>query len=74
MMRNLISWTAQFGNDESGISSVEYALLLGFVAAGLIFGAQFLSSAVEGEFNDAADTLLARCVQVDSNCEGGKNP
>ncbi len=40
--------------DESGISSVEYALLLAFVAAGIIAGAELLSTAVEGEMIDTA--------------------
>ncbi len=41
-------------NDESGISSVEYALLLAFVAAGIILAADQLSDAVSGEMNEAA--------------------
>ena len=44
-------------NDESGISSVEYALLLAFVAAGIIFGAEALSNAVENEMNAAATCI-----------------
>ncbi len=47
-------------NDESGISSVEYALLLAFVAAGIIFGAEALSNAVENEMNDTA-----ACIESD---------
>ena len=35
--------------DESGISSVEYALLLAFVAAGIITAAGLLSNAVQNE-------------------------
>ena len=41
-------------NDESGISSVEYALLLAFVAAGIIVAADSLSNAVSNEMNEAA--------------------
>ncbi len=41
-------------NDESGISSVEYALLLAFVAAGIIVAADSLSNAVSNEMEDAA--------------------
>ena len=44
-------------NDESGISSVEYALLLAFVAAGIIAGAGLLSNAVENEMCDAASMI-----------------
>ena len=43
--------------DESGISSVEYALLLAFVAAGIILGAEALSEAVEGEMYQAASCV-----------------
>ncbi len=48
-------------NDESGISSVEYALLLAFVAAGIIFGAETLSNAVENEMYEAAS-----CIESDT--------
>ena len=53
-MRKILSnlWT-----DESGISSVEYALLLAFVAAGIIFGAEALSNAVENEMQSTADCI-----------------
>ena len=48
---------AKLWNDENGISSVEYALLLAFIAAGLIIGAEALSTAVEGELNDTAGCI-----------------
>jgi Flp pilus assembly pilin Flp len=48
-------------NDESGISSVEYALLLSFVAAGIIIGATELSYAVNSEM-----TLAAICLKTGS--------
>ena len=41
-------------NDESGISSVEYALLLAFVAAGIIAAAELLANAVENEMCETA--------------------
>ena len=43
--------------DESGISSVEYALLLAFVAAGIIAGANALSTAVTTEMEGAASCI-----------------
>ena len=52
-------------NDESGISSVEYALLLAFIAAGIITAAELLSNAVENEMTDAADCIEA---SVAANC------
>ncbi len=53
-------------NDESGISSVEYALLLAFVAAGIIVAADQLSNAVSNEMEGAATCIespvpLATC-------------
>lgn len=53
-MRKFLS---TFWKDESGISSVEYALLLAFVAAGIITAAGVLSDAVEGEMNQAAGCI-----------------
>ena len=52
--------------DESGISSVEYALLLAFVAAGIIIGAEALSEAVENEMLDAAS-----CIETGTDAGGG---
>lgn len=53
-MRNFLT---NLWNDESGISSVEYALLLAFVAAGIILGAEALSDAVEAEMIETADCI-----------------
>jgi Flp pilus assembly pilin Flp len=51
------TFITSFWNDESGISSVEYALLLAFVAAGVITAAGVLSTAVEGEMEQAAGCI-----------------
>ena len=48
---------SDFWNDESGISSVEYALLLAFVAAGIIVAADSLSNAVSNQMEDAASCI-----------------
>lgn len=53
-------------NDESGISSVEYALLLAFVAAGIIVAADSLSNAVSNQMEDAADCIES--TSGSSNC------
>ena len=50
-------------NDESGISSVEYALLLAFVAAGIIAAAGTLSNAVQNEM-----TSTAACINTGTGC------
>ena len=54
---------ARFWNDESGISSVEYALLLAFVAAGIIAAAGTLSNAVQNEM-----TTTAACIENGAGC------
>ena len=53
-------------NDESGISSVEYALLLAFVAAGIIVAADSLSNAVSNEMEDAAACISMQ--NATANC------
>ncbi len=55
----MTKFLSQLWNDESGISSVEYALLLAFVAAGIILGAEVLSDAVENEMYSAASCIEA---------------
>ncbi len=54
VMRKFLS---NLWNDESGISSVEYALLLAFVAAGIIVAADSLSNAVSNEMKQAANCI-----------------
>ena len=53
-MRTITGFLTQLWEDESGISSVEYALLLAFVAGGIIVAAGTLSDAVQLEMTDAA--------------------
>jgi Flp pilus assembly pilin Flp len=62
-MRKIKTTIAEIWNDESGISSVEYALLLAFVAAGIIVAAELLSNAVENEMTDTA-----ACIEGTVNC------
>ncbi len=64
-MRPLARFLTQLWDDESGISSVEYALLLAFVAAGIILGAEILSQAVEDEMTIAANCIAGTGV---GNC------
>ncbi len=65
-MRKTGQFLATLWNDESGISSVEYALLLAFVAAGIILGAEALSTAVTNEMYNAAS-----CISTGSGTGGG---
>ena len=50
VLRNLLAlW-----RDESGISSVEYALLLAFIGGGIIIAADELATAVADQLNSTA--------------------
>ena len=63
---NITRILSRFWRDDSGISSIEYALLLSFVAAGVIIAADQLSQAVSNEMTEATE-LLEGC----SNGGGG---
>ncbi len=56
-MHKMQKFLVKLWTDESGISSVEYALLLAFIAAGIIFAAEALSNAVENEMLDTANCI-----------------
>ena len=62
-MQKITTMILNLWNDESGISSVEYALLLAFVAAGIITAAELLSNAVENEMTDTA-----ACIENGAGC------
>ncbi len=61
-MRRIRNILKELWADDSAISSVEYALLLAFIAAGIITAAGLLSNAVDNAMTDAA------------NCIEGKEP
>ncbi len=56
-MRGIENLLTRLWGDQSGISSVEYALLLAFIAAGIIVAAESLSNAVENEMLGAASCI-----------------
>jgi Flp pilus assembly pilin Flp len=62
-MRETGKFLTKLWNDESGISSVEYALLLAFIAAGIITAAELLSNAVQNEM-----TQTAACIETGTGC------
>ena len=53
--------------DDSGISSVECAMLLAMIASGIIMGAEFLSSAVSDQFAETAG-----CFDGSADANGGR--
>jgi Flp pilus assembly pilin Flp len=65
-MRRIRVFLNELWTDESAISSVEYALLLAFVAAGIIVAADSLSNAVSNEMQSAADCISTGV--ADPNC------
>ncbi len=56
-MKKVDRFMSAFWKDKSGISSVEYALLLAFVAAGIVGAAGLLGDAVEGALEDATNCI-----------------
>ena len=59
-MRKTGKFLAKLWNDESGISSVEYVLLLALIGSAIIAGAAFLGAEVGTELNSTAV-----CIQTD---------
>ena len=57
MMKTASNFLAKLWADESGVSSVEYALLLTFAASGIIFSAEHLGDAVSSQLNGAASCI-----------------
>jgi len=55
--------------DESGISSVEYALLLAFIGGGIILAADALGEAVQNEMEDTADCISGSATPSSSTCQ-----
>ena len=58
-LRVMSNFLNKLWKDESGISSVEYALLLAFIGGGIIVAAALLGEAVENELTATADCLNA---------------
>jgi len=57
MIKTFKNFATAMWQDESGISSVEYALLLAFIAAGIVLAADQLGDAVGLEIQNAADCI-----------------
>ncbi len=53
----------RLSNDESGISAVEYVLMLALVGSALIIGASFLGQEVGLQLDETA-----QCIQDGTNC------
>jgi len=64
-MCNLDNLFMAVWRDESGISSVEYALLLSFLGGAIVLGATVLGDSVGGKLTDAADCIDG----VDGACD-----
>ena len=78
-MRRIRKFLKKLWTDESAISSVEYALLIAFVAAGIVLAAEELGNAVAavgGEMNEVLDCILSddansdECKKLSSEEEG----
>ncbi len=69
-MRRIRKFLNELWTDDSAISSVEYALLLAFIAAGIITAAELLSNAVENELTDTAGCIDGTLLPTDLKCGG----
>ncbi len=58
-MTSIKKFFARLWRDGRGISSVEYALLLAFVAVGVVTAAGTLSNAVQHQMTDTASCLTS---------------
>ncbi len=67
-MRRIGKFLKELWTDENAISSVEYALLLAFVAAGIIAAAETLSNAVDNEMEDTAACIEGTLEPTDPKC------
>jgi Flp pilus assembly pilin Flp len=67
-MKKIRKFLKKIWTDENAISSVEYALLLAFVAAGIITAAELLGNAVGNEMNDTADCIEGTLEPTDPEC------
>ncbi len=67
-MRRTRKFLKKLWADETAISSVEYALLLAFVAAGIIVAAETLSNAVKNEMTDTANCIEGVLDPTDPEC------
>ncbi len=67
-MRKTPKFLKRLRAEDCGITSVEYALLLAFVAAGVILAAQTLGNAVSNQMNDVTDCISSGTAGSDE-CE-----
>ena len=67
-MSRIWKFLKKLWTDENAISSVEYALLLAFVAAGIITAAELLSNAVKNEMTDTANCIEGVLDPTDPKC------
>ncbi len=60
---NIVTSLWRLWNDESGIASVEYVLLLAFVVSGILAAAEPLANAMQNEINETPT-----CTEYDLGC------
>lgn len=56
-MEKLVQTVKQFWNDESGITAVEYAILVAILGASILAAANALGPAILGAFTTAATII-----------------
>ncbi len=58
-MSNVEQFATKLWKDESGISAVEYVLLLALVGSAIILGAQALGEAIADQLNETAECIAS---------------
>lgn len=59
-MDKLVQAVKQFWNDESGVTAVEYAIMISAVGAVILFGATTLGTDLNTYFNTIAGSLKSK--------------
>ena len=71
-MRRIRKFLKKLWTDESAISSIEYALLIAFVAAGIVLAAEELGNAVAavgGKMNEVSDCISSDDAKNSDECK-----
>lgn len=61
----------EFFRDESGATAVEYGLILGLIAVGMMAGATQLGSSLDDKMGDMAATMDATADSTPTVTQGG---
>lgn len=67
----MVNLLCRLWRDQSGISSVEYALLLAFIGGAIVLAAELLGDAVANEMNEARNCIENGADPATGECKTG---